>query len=167
MSDDTSARFSLPLLRAGQAQKEMSHNEALTVLDLLVQGSVVAAGVNTPPADPAPGECWIVGAAPTGAWNGQAGVLAGWTGGGWRFVAAVEGMALWSAGDRAFALYSAGDWLVGEIRGTKLVVDGDTVVRARQPAIADPAGGSVADAESRTAVIAILTALRTHGLIES
>ena len=32
MSDETSARLELPLLAPGQAQKEMTHNEALTTL---------------------------------------------------------------------------------------------------------------------------------------
>ena len=33
---DTTARLRLPTLRAGQAQKELTHNEALTLLDLAV-----------------------------------------------------------------------------------------------------------------------------------
>lgn len=35
MMDDT-PRWTLPLLAAGQAQKEMTHNEALSLLDLIV-----------------------------------------------------------------------------------------------------------------------------------
>src|SRR3546814_12942418 len=37
-----------------------------------------------PPQTPAPGECWIVGDAPSGDWAGWAGALACWTHGGWR-----------------------------------------------------------------------------------
>lgn len=167
MSDETSARFSLPLLRAGQAQKEMSHNEALTAIDLLVHGAVVATGLDTPPASPVPGECWVVGDSPGGAWSGQGAALAGWTSGGWRFVAPVEGMTLWSAGDGTIARFSGGDWQIGELRGTELILGGDVVVGSRQAAISDPAGGVTIDSETRTAIGAILTALRNHGLIES
>ena len=41
---DTSARLNLPLLAPGQAQKELYHNEALTLIDLAVQASVVTVG---------------------------------------------------------------------------------------------------------------------------
>ena len=87
MSDgSTSARLGLPLLAPGQAQKEMTHNEALAAIDLALAASVRAVGLDAPPLSPTPGESWIVGASPTGAWAGQAGALAGWTAGGWRFV---------------------------------------------------------------------------------
>jgi hypothetical protein len=39
------------------------------------------------------------------------------------------------------------------------------VVGPRQAAVAAPSGGTVIDAESRTALVAILAALRAHGLI--
>ena len=39
MSEST-ARLALPLIAPGQAQKEVSHNEALAALDLLVQAQV-------------------------------------------------------------------------------------------------------------------------------
>ena len=36
------ARWALPLLEAGQAQKEMGHNEALAAIDLLMTTAVLA-----------------------------------------------------------------------------------------------------------------------------
>lgn len=167
MSDDRSARLDLPLLQPGQAQKELYHNEALSLLDLAVQAAVVAVGINAPPASPAPGDCWIVGGSPVGAWSGAARALAGWTSGGWRFVRATEGMAVWSSADGARAVYSGGSWSVGTIRGQRLVIDGLTVVAAQRAAIADPLAGGTIDAEARAAIGAILTALRGHGLIAS
>ena len=164
-NDGTSARLALPLLAAGQAQKELSHNEALTMLDLAVQPAVVALGPDQPPDAPAEGECWVVGAAPGGAWSGQAHALAGWTAGGWRFVAAREGMTVWSAADGAYALFSGGIWRVGAIRGASLTLAGAQVVGPRRPPIADATGGTTVDAEARTALAAILSVLRAHGLI--
>jgi hypothetical protein len=61
MSEDSSARLQFPFLRAGQAQKELLHNEALTLIDFLAQPTVLAFAVDTPPNDPQPGEAWIVG----------------------------------------------------------------------------------------------------------
>ena len=45
MSDETTPRLKMPMIVPGQAQKELSHNDALATLDLLVQGSVVEAGL--------------------------------------------------------------------------------------------------------------------------
>jgi hypothetical protein len=56
-------------------------------------------------------------------------------------------------------------WRAGELVGETLVIGGNRVVAARQPAIASPVGGVTVDAESRTSLAAILTALRAHGLI--
>lgn len=165
MSDETSVRLGLPLLQTGQAQKEMSHNEALTLLDFAVQPVIEAVGVDTPPTAPAAGACWVVGASPTGAWSGQAQALAGWSAAGWRFITAREGMAAWSRADAAIARFSAGGWTVGRLSGAEVVLAGNVVVGARQAAIAEPSGGITVDVEGRAAIAAILAALRAHGLI--
>jgi hypothetical protein len=101
MSDERTPRLALPLLQPGQAQKETTHNEALTVLDLTVQASVLTVGTNVPPAVPLVGSAWIVGTAPTGGWVGQARAIAGWTSGGWRFVAPRDGMTAAESGRSA------------------------------------------------------------------
>jgi hypothetical protein len=150
MGEEASARLELPFLYAGQAQKEGTHNEALARLDLAVQASVEAVALDAPPPAPDEGQCWIVGAAPTGAWAGHAGALAGWTGGGWRFVPPREGFAAWSAADARPVRFRAGTWRIDP---------------APRPAIAAPAGGAVADAEARAALAAVLEALRAHGLV--
>lgn len=162
---EASARLGLPFLAVGQAQKEVTHNEALALLDLGLHPAVEAVGLDAPPTGPSEGHAWIVGAAPTGAWAGRAQALAGWTGGGWRFVAAVEGMTAWVRSDGAEARFAAGSWSVGDVAARRLVVDGQPVVGARRAAIASPAGGGTVDAEARAALAAVLAALRGHGLI--
>lgn len=162
---ETTARHGLPLIQPGQAQKELAHNEALALLDLIAQPSVVAVGTNTPPGSPVPGQCWVVGASPSGAWSGHAHALAGWTGGGWRFASPVPGMTVWTGGAGSFARWSGSAWEVGVLTGTSLKVGGQQVVGARGPAIAGPIAGGTIDSESRSAIEGILAALRTHGLI--
>ena len=164
MASET-ARLVLPLIEAGQAQKEMTHNEALALLDLAVQAVVEEVGRDTPPAAPAEGQCWIVGIAPTGAWSGQAGAIAGWTAGGWRFVAAQPGMRAWNRVGERLAVRVGAAWEDGTVRATRLLVDGQQVVAARQPGIVAPVAGGTVDVEARAAVGAILAVLRTHGLI--
>lgn len=167
MAEGRSERLALPLLEAGQAQKELFHNEALTLLDMLVQAGAESAGGNATPVAPEPGQCWIVGTSPTGAWAGHSSALAGWTAGGWRFVAPVSGMTIWVA-DRGHAmLFDGGGWIDSPLRPDGLYFDGMKVVGPALSAIADPAGGTTVDGQARAAIALILTALRNHGLIAS
>ncbi|MBW4330571.1 DUF2793 domain-containing protein [Stakelama sp. CBK3Z-3] len=167
MSEDVTERLGLPLLWAGQAQKEIFHNEALTLIDLSVQPDVVAVGTIQPPVDPSPGDAWIVGMGASGDWEGRDTMLAGWTGGGWRFIAPRPGMTVWSIADTGFAVFRDEQWRVGEIDGRRLIIDGTQVVAAQQPAIANPENGEIIDTEARNVLNAILYAIRAHGLIAS
>jgi hypothetical protein len=166
MSDAT-ARLALPFIAPGQAQKELFHNEALLRVDALLQATVEAVAIDDPPSTPAPGTCWIVGATPSGAWEGQGQALAAWTDGGWRFVAPRPGMTVWSTADDVFARFDGSAWEKGEVPAIRLTVGGAQVVGAQQSAIADPTGGTTQDMAARTAISAVLTALRNHGLIAS
>lgn len=165
MIDNATARFALPLLQPGQAQKEMFHNESLARLDIAVQAVVAEVGRNAPPDAPTLGDCWVVGSAPGGAWAGNAGALAGWTSGGWRFIAPQEGMQAWSLADDQPIRYEGGAWRIGELCGRVFMVDGQQVVAARQPPIAEPGDGIVVDDQARSTITLILNAMRAHGLI--
>lgn len=158
-------RLGFPLLASGQAQKEVTHNEALVLADALVQPVVQAVAPPAIPDTPLPGQCWIVGNGAGGAWAGQDNAIACWSEGGWRFVASCEGMSAWSLADALFAHRAESGWVLGQIEAATVRIGGKQVLGAQQAAIADPAGGPAADVEVRAAVAAILGALRTHGLI--
>jgi Protein of unknown function (DUF2793) len=164
---DVTDRLSLPLLVAGQAQKEVTHNEALTLIDFLAQPVVVAVAPVSVPAAPTLGQSWIVGAAPTGAWAGKAAHIASWTSGGWRFCAPREGMCVWSIADTLFVRRTNSVWSIGAVTASTLSIGGQQVVGPRSLAIPNPSGGSSIDVESRLAIGAILSALRAHGLIST
>lgn len=93
----TSERLSLPFLLPSQAQKHVTHNEALQRLDILVQAAVEGFGADTPPALPVEGTIWALGAAPTGDWAGHADELAARIEAAWLFIAPQEG---WQALDK-------------------------------------------------------------------
>ncbi|HWQ85710.1 DUF2793 domain-containing protein, partial [Brevundimonas sp.] len=94
MSDDHSARLELPYLAAGQMQKHVTLNEALTRLDALVQTAVVSRTTTAQPAEPTDGALWILPPDATGAdWGARpAGTLVRAEGGGWNAVAVPEGL---------------------------------------------------------------------------
>jgi hypothetical protein len=142
---DVSSRWELPLLAVNQMQKDVTHNEALARIDLLLLPVVIGAPLNTPPAAPNAGDCWIVGSSPTAAWSGHAGQIAGSTSGGWRWFSVPEGAVVTN---RAGARYvrTASGWTA-------------------PAAVSEPAGGAVVDSEARAAFAALLTALRAQGVL--
>ena len=158
-------RFALSFLSAGQAQKEVTVNESLQALDLLVAAAVEQEPLADPPASPALGACYLVDASPTGGWAGKPQAVAGYTSGGWRFIQPVEGLSVFVKSTAQFAFYRSGDWEMGVVRGSTLLIGGQQVVGNRVAAIASPTGGSTIDPEARSAIDAILVALREHGLI--
>ena len=160
-------RLALPLLAAGQAQKELAHNEALLLLDLVSQPVAQSADLATPPATPSPGQCWIVGAAPTGAWSGKAMAIAGWTENGWRFAMPAAGWRAWVTDRGHMVRFDGSGWNDEAVRNAGYYIAGEQVVGPRQAAIADPAGGATVDSQARTTLLSILAMLREHGLIEN
>lgn len=97
MSDpiDQTPLLSLPYIQGAQAQKHVTHNEAIERLDMIVQLTVEATDATTPPSSAAEGQAWIVGNSATGAWSSQAGDIAAWRGGGWLFVTPQIGWRAW------------------------------------------------------------------------
>jgi hypothetical protein len=162
---DQTARFALPQLSPGQAQKEWYHNEALQRIDMLLSAAVEGSALAAPPAGPPAGACYLVASGASGAWAGHDGALATFTDGGWRFVAPIEGARVLDRASGQVVLRRNGNWEAGIIRAQEVCINGVNVLRDRQPAILDPTGGSVIDAQCRTAVANIIATLRTHGLI--
>ncbi|KQY84629.1 DUF2793 domain-containing protein [Brevundimonas sp. Root1423] len=94
MSDDHSARLELPYLAAGQMQKHVTLNEAMTRLDALVQTAVVSRTATAQPVSPPDGGLWILPTGATGVdWGARpAGTLVRFEAGGWSAVPAPEGL---------------------------------------------------------------------------
>lgn len=160
-------RLALPFLSPGQAQKELYHNEALQLLDILVAAAVEEPPRNSPPVPPAVGSCYLVGSAPTGEWAGKQHRLAAYSSGGWRYVGPVEGLVVHVRSTGTWGTYRTGAWEFEILRGSSLVLGGQQVVGTRRPAIIAPTGGAVVDAEARAAINQLLATVRDHGLIET
>jgi Protein of unknown function (DUF2793) len=150
---ELSSRYRLPLLVAGQGQKDVTHNEAIEAIDMLLHPVIIDRTLAAPPGNPVAGQCWLIADAATGAWLGRSGELACWTVGGWRFVQPAEG-------------YTA--WVRSEGRRTRRTESGwrdETPFEAPVADIAEPSGGAVIDLEARTAISALLGQLADVGLI--
>jgi len=163
---DTSARFTLPFILPGQAQKEAYHNEALALIDAALHAEVEEGPLDTPPADPGEGQCWIVAEDAVGAWTDRVDALACWTGGGWRFVAPRPGMLAWNKASGLWLHWSGTGWSDGSLPAAALFIGGQQVVGPRLPDVPSPSGGTVIDVEARAAVDALVATLKSHGLID-
>lgn len=73
----TTPYLGLPLVVSGQSQPEVTHNEAIFLIQAFMNG-VKEVGRNTPPASPAAGDSYIVGESPTGDWVNRENTIAIW-----------------------------------------------------------------------------------------
>ena len=99
----------LPYIMPAQAQKHVTHNEALAALDAIVQLSAIGTATE-PPADPAEGDRHIVGAGATGDWTGKDGGIAHFADGGWRFVTPRSGWLCYVEDTGMLLVNAAGGW---------------------------------------------------------
>lgn len=144
---DKTATLELPFILPSQAQKHVTHNEALLALDALAQLVVRSRGVSVPPSNPQNGDRYLVAAGPTGAWTGRAGWIASFSDDRWRFHAVKPGFVMWLADE-----------------GRLMVHDGENLVdvSASLPESVSRVGiNATADATNRLAVAAAAS-LFTH-----
>lgn len=110
MPDETTI-LSLPLILPAQAQKHVTHNEALVKLDLMVQLAVINRTLTTPPALPTLGDRHIVAAGATGPWVGQAGRIALYTEAGWQFTQPLNGWQAYVMAESQMAFFNGLTWV--------------------------------------------------------
>ncbi len=101
----------LPYIEAAQAQKHVTHNEALRVLDRLVHLAVLDRDLATPPGTPSDGQRWIVAASPTGAWAGHATHVAAWQDGAWQFSVPRTGWLAYVIDEGALLAWNGTAWV--------------------------------------------------------
>ncbi|MBP8265133.1 MAG: DUF2793 domain-containing protein [Zoogloea sp.] len=107
---DTSTHLGLPYLLAAQAQKHVTHNEALRLLDAMVQLSVLDRTRTTPPASPTDGDRHLVASGATGLWAGWDLNVAFWVDGVWMRLVPRQGWLVWIAAEQAFAVWNGSAW---------------------------------------------------------
>ncbi|MGI4877439.1 MAG: DUF2793 domain-containing protein [Janthinobacterium lividum] len=162
---ETTGRYLLPLLQSGQAQKEVTHNQAVAGVDALLHLAVASRTHAAPPAGPQAPAAWIVGAAATGIWSGRAGELALFDDAGWSYVAPRDGCLAYVRDEGVFAVYAEGNWLDDAWPAKGLLIGGRRLLSAEPTAILQVSGGSVVDVQARATIAAMLNALQTMGLV--
>lgn len=140
-------RHQLPLLTVSQAHKEVTHNEALVLIDALLHLSVESALSAPPLADDSDmGKCWLIADISSGSWANKSGQIAIWIGGSSRFLAPHAGMRLWNKSTGRQNMYIMDQWM-------------------NPGKIPNPAGGTVVDSEARAVLASILQYFRSIGIL--
>jgi len=108
MSDTPNLK--LPYIEAAQAQKHVTHNEALRTLDAVVQLGVLDRDLSAPPANPAEGDRYLVAAGASGDWSGKENLIAVFQDGGWAFLEPRPGWLCWVVDEDALTVWDGAAW---------------------------------------------------------
>lgn len=102
----------MPLMAAAQSQKHVTHNQALQVIDTLVQLAVINRTTTAAPAAPNNGDRYIIAAVATGIWAGRETQVASFENGGWVYYIPREGWLCWDRGADQSVLFNV-SWVSG------------------------------------------------------
>ena len=102
--------LALPYLAAAQAQKHVTHNEALARLDVVVQLAVLDSALTTPPGSPANGDRYLVAAGASEAWEDHDGEIAAFVDGAWLFFAPRPGWIVFDVAGEAVLVRHDDAW---------------------------------------------------------
>jgi len=105
-----SENLQLPYIMASQAQKHVTHNEAVRALDALVQIGVTNQVLTAPPGSPADGERYIPASGATGAWAGKDGWIAAYQDNAWMYYQPRAGWIAYVADENLIYVHDGSDW---------------------------------------------------------
>lgn len=103
-------KLGLPVMGASQAQKHVTHNEALTILDSLVQLGLVSRSLEAPPTDPEDGSCYLVAGEGAGVWEGRGSTIAHWQSPTWTYFQPRAGWISWIADEELLLVFDGDAW---------------------------------------------------------
>ncbi len=109
-----STNLQMPLMSASQAQKHVTHNEALRVLDAIVMLSIIDRDLTAPPGSPSEGDRYIPASVATGDWAGEEGNIAIYQDGAWAFYNPIEGWHCWVEDETLTLRHDGTSWVTKE-----------------------------------------------------
>ena len=127
MDIEKTNNLQMPLLIPNQSGKEVTHNEALIIIDNLLKNVVVDKDLTEPPANVNDNDLYIVGANASGDWINMDKYLAFYDNG-WRFIEPRENFIFYVLDENKFYKYSNNDWIelninIGDLHLSKLGIN--------------------------------------------
>lgn len=134
-----SVNLAMPFIEAAQAQKHVTHNAALQVLDAVVMLAVLDRDLSTPPGAPSDGNRYLVASSAVGAWASQDGKIATWQDGAWAFYTPREGWFCWIADENIFLVFDGASWTGATTQNAALLGINTTADTTNRLAVASSA----------------------------
>ena len=131
----TTPVLGIPYVATQQSQPDVTHNEAISLLQMALAGGAITIGDNTPPVSPSEGDVYVAGPAPTGVWAGRENTIAGFFLSQWLFIPGddsdgtpitmgpdQEGLRIWSKFDDAIFVWTDEGASPGILNWTELTI---------------------------------------------
>jgi len=125
MSSETTLKLNLPYILPAQAQKHITHNEALKALDTLIHLSVVSDTLTQPPANPVLGDNYLVGSNASEAWLGKDNQVTTFQDGVWEFLTPQIGWQCYVQDSARVKIWSGTVWTVSNINFNQLGINAE------------------------------------------
>lgn len=107
---ENTKNLKLPLLVPNQSQKEITHNEALVIIDNLLNNGVINKDLTIPPENPAQNSLYIVAKNAIDVWMGKDNQLA-YFDNGWHFFEPSAGTMYWVSNKNCLYIFDGVDWI--------------------------------------------------------
>lgn len=110
---DNSPNLAMPFILPSQAQKHVTHNEALLLLDALVHLTIREERQGPPDTTDetvTDGACYLIATEPTGSWAGRADKIAAWQDGAWNYLSPRLGWRAWFASETQLKVFDGSLW---------------------------------------------------------
>jgi hypothetical protein len=174
----TSINLGIPYIASQQAQPDVTHNDALVMIQVLLASGVWQVGLNTPPSTPANGDAYIIGSSPSGIWVGKENCIAAYYQDQWYYIPGFDsdgtqiemteaqvGLMVWSKPDGDFYIWTdtgspsvlawTASGLGGGLSGIGVKDDNSTVVASATTLDFAGAGVTVTDDGGGEALVTI------------
>ncbi len=108
---EKTSKLQLPYVLSSQAQKHITHNEALRSLDAIIHLSAISRNQTTPPSSTTDGDRYIADANSTGDWSGKDFHIVAWQDGSWMFYPPQTGWLCWIEDENTHLLWNGTGWI--------------------------------------------------------
>lgn len=105
------SNLGLPFIEAAQAQKHVTHNEALRHLDVRVQARINNRTTTSPPSSPAPSDAYLVAATASGDWTGKENQIAAYQDNAWAYYPVGKGHIVWVEDEDILTVWTGTQWI--------------------------------------------------------